>query len=121
MIRPARNLLLLVVLALAACGASARQKTIQGALVGVNAARDGFITWDSQHQLSIVEKATSREEAELALKDYRTRREVVKEAFEVAYRALAVAATQTDELSLHAALAASDKLVDAVKKLTGGS
>lgn len=105
----------------AACTKNQRIKTIHASLVSVNAARDGFVAWDRQHQTAIVDKATSREQAERELAAYRTRRELVERGVEVTYRAFAVAATQTDDLSLRAALETGAALVEAIKQLRGGS
>ncbi len=111
-------LMLLVALGLvSACTKNDRMDTLRVSLTTVNAARDGFVAWDEQHQKAIVEKSTSKDEGMLALESYREARGRVVLGFEVAYRALAVAATQTDEPSLKAALAASDQLIDAVHRL----
>jgi hypothetical protein len=108
-------------MSLAACGGNQRQKTLKGTLVGLNAARDGFTSWDLLHQKSIVEKATTREEAEAKLATYRADRSTLVDALEAAYRLLAAAATQEDDPSLKAALAAAADAVNAIKKLTGGT
>lgn len=102
------------------CTKNTRLTTLQASLVAVNAARDGFITWDRQHQSALVQAATSREDAIGKLESYRKERESVIHGFESAYRVLAVAATQTDDPSLKSALAQSAELVAAIKKLTGG-
>jgi hypothetical protein len=112
--------LLMLALVVTSCGASKRQKTLHGALVSMNLARDGFTIWDADHQKTIVEKATSREEGERELAAYRLKRTPVVAGFEVAYRVLALAATQTDDPSLKAALAASAELLAAIKSITGG-
>lgn len=102
------------------CSKSTRTDTLRASVVAVNAARDGFASWDRQHQQEIVEHAPTREEAEGALTTYRDRRVPVVDGFETAYRALAIAATQTDDPSLKSALAVSGELVDAIKRLMGG-
>lgn len=104
---------------MSACNKSQRTDTLHAALVSVNAARDGFIAWDREHQQTIVDQASTKEDAFKALESYRTARQPVMDSFEVAYRALALAATQTDDPSLQAALALSGDLIDAVKKLMG--
>ncbi len=78
-----------------ACGGSITKqasKTLATSLAATNAARDGFVEWDEAHQLGIVDRATSREEAEAQLKNYRRGRERVLKAFTVAYAAIAAAA-----------------------------
>ena len=102
------------------CGADQRQKTLRAAFIGTNAARDGFATWDASHQKAIVDKAATREDGERELAAYRASRVPIVETFEAVYRALALAATQTDDPSLRAALAASAELLEAIKKLTTG-
>src|SRR5262245_61817570 len=119
--------LVMLVLALAACGASQRRDAIKTTVVALNAAVDGFATWDDQHQTEIVAKAEkgilTKDETKRALEDYRKQRENVVKAIVIAYRAIAVASTQTDGLSLDKALAEALKLYDAikaVKQLQGG-
>ncbi len=103
-----------------ACTKNQRVDTLRTSLISLNAARDGFTSWDRDHQQQIVNQATNRDDAVKALESYRDRRKPVAESFEVAYRALALAATQTDDPSLTAALESSRQLVDAVKALIGG-
>lgn len=105
-----RALPLLLVL-LVACGASARERTIRTALVAVNEARDAFVIVDRDIQLGIVKVATSKEDGAAKLADYRKSRENLVAAFEVAYRAIAIAATIDDGTrSLAAALEAMRKI-----------
>lgn len=91
-----RYVALAMVVMLAACGASSRERTLRTTLAAVDASAAGFETWDEQHQKEIVDKATSAEEATAAIAVYRLRREQVIAAFEVAYRALAAAALHGD-------------------------
>lgn len=107
--------------ALPACTGSQRSKTLRASVLAVNAARDGMLVYDATHQKAIVDKATSREEGERELAAYYTKRTPVVAAFEVAYRALAVAATANDDPSYRAALAAAKSALDALQALTGGS
>jgi hypothetical protein len=103
------------------CGPNRRTRTLKATLTAINAARDGFVAWDRDHQHQIVEKATTRDTAQLELDSYRMRREAIVAGFTAAYRALAAAATSGDEASLRAALAAAGELHDALKKLMGGA
>lgn len=112
--------LLLLFTASVSCTKNQRSETLRDSVVAVNAARDGFTAWDRVHQQEIVDKATSHENGESQLAAYRERRKVVADSFELAYRLLAIAATQNDDPSLKAALAASAEIVDAAKKLIGG-
>lgn len=106
-----------------ACSGHQRTKTLSAALSAVNAARDGFLAWDKQHQLELVKAGASRDEIDKALADYHGKREPVVAAFEVVYRAIAVAATQSDGPSLSAALEKAKQLHEALIALgmPGGS
>lgn len=106
--------------AVPACGEGQRQKTLHAAVISVNVARDGFLAFDKSYQIAIVDKATSREEGQAALDAYRAKREPVAKGFELAYKALALAATQTDDPSYRAALAAAEDIAKTVLELTGG-
>ena len=86
----------LVAALLLQCGGSARSRaneTLHTALGATNAARDLFVQWDRQHQLDLVERASSREEGEAQLASYRKDRQAVVSNFAVAYSAIAAAAT----------------------------
>jgi hypothetical protein len=105
---------------LSACpGPDAKQKALQTSLTALNAARDGFLAWDKNHQQKIVDEATSLEAGKAALAAYRAKREPVTQAFVVAYSALAVAALEKSAaMILEAALAAKEAYT-LVKTLTG--
>jgi hypothetical protein len=103
-----------------ACSQNQRVDTIHTTLIGVNSARDGFTAWDRQHQQALVTAAATREAAEQSIASYRDTRSHVVDGFEVTYRALAVAATQTDELSLTAALSTANDLIEKVRSMIGG-
>lgn len=122
---PALSVFLLVFLAMVAItpacsGPNKRTRVLQQTVAAVNAARDGFLVWDRHHQLAILDRASSREEAIAKREEYLVKWRLVMESFTVAYQALIVAATQTDTLSYQAALAASADLLDTLKKLMGG-
>jgi len=112
-----------VLLLLAACGASAREKALHTALVGLDAARSGFVAWDAQHQDAIVEayRAKPYEEGRGALLAYRGRRDLVVQAFVVAYSAVAVAALDNTPAKLVEAARAVQAAYDLILKLKGGS
>lgn len=79
-----------------ACGAGNKsQKAVTTAFAAVQAADDNFVAWDAERQLQIIDEATSREEAELALSDHRRRQAAVLEAFTYAYSTIAAAASAT--------------------------
>lgn len=118
--RPATALLLLVVL-LAGCGASARERTLQATLLTVNASRDGFITWDRAAQDAIVADAPDLDTGRAELVAYRDKRAKVVTLFESAYRAIAIAAVLNDDpRSLVNLTTAAGILMTALGELTGG-
>jgi len=110
---------LIVILAtLAACGATARERTIQTTLTVTNAARDGWITLDEQVQDRIIERATSREQGEIRLAAYRVEQDKILVLFEAVYRAIATASVaEKDEQSLRAMLDAARRLKVALDDL----
>lgn len=121
---PARAFTAVVlILALVACGANQRRDTIRTTLVAFNAARDGFLEWDDRRQNEVTSAAEAGKltttEARKQLDAYRIAREPVEKAIVLAYRALAMAATQEDQLSLDAALAEAAKFYKALKALKG--
>lgn len=93
-------IVLFTLLALASCGASQREQTIASVLAATDAARDGFITWDKAHQISIVNGSTSETDAKAKLESYRSSRAKIVEAFEGMYRAIAIAASLNDDTSV---------------------
>lgn len=110
----------IVLLALTACpGPDARQKALQTSLVALNAARDGFLSWDGNHQQQIVREATSLENGQAALSEYRTRRESVVQGFTVAYSALAAAALEKSAAMILEAATAAKEVYTLIKMLTG--
>ncbi len=113
--------LLLVCIVLCSCGASVRGKAIDGGLLALNTARETFTTFDALHQQSIVDKATSLEDGKAQLASYRAQRVAVVEAFEVAYRALAVAALLNDDHSIADFEKAAKLVTEAINKLQGGT
>lgn len=116
--QPAAALLLTLLVACVACVASQRERTIRASLITVNELRDAFVTLDGKLQLAIVDTAKTREEGSARLAAYRTRRDELVEAFELAYRSIAIAATVDDGTkSLAAALEAMRRVESLVNKL----
>lgn len=78
----------------AACGdaASRADTTLATSLAATNAARDAFVSWDEEHQLDIVHRASTPEAAQEALRTYRNTRQKVIQAFTSAYTTIAAAA-----------------------------
>lgn len=113
-------ILLVAAIGLAACGASAREKTIHATYAGVVAAQAGFEAYNSARQAEIVSSAASEEDGIAQLDKYSKAREPVLKAFEVAYRALAAAAIESSE-PVSGALKAAEQLHAALSTLTGGA
>ena len=110
--------LLLLVVMLAACGATAREKAISATYVGINSARDGFIAYNARHENDLVQGSQSREEAIQKLVSYRMKREHVTEAFIAAYHALSAAVlVENDPKSLPNLLQAAADLKAAIAAL----
>jgi uncharacterized membrane protein len=119
-----------VVLALASafatgCTHSDRADTIHATLIAVDAARDGFVAYDAKEQQSIVDSATSADDAHAKLAAYRAARDKATGPaglLTTAYRAIAAAAMANDTTSLDAMTTAANQLFDAFKPyLPGGS
>lgn len=105
----------------ASCTKNERLTTVHASVVAVNTARDEFLSWDLEHQRQIVAASTSREDALAKIAAYEETRRKVEIGFELTYKALALAATQTDGPSLTAAVDAVKNLLDAIAKLRGGT
>jgi len=107
-----------LVLALCACGGDSRQKALSYSLMGLNAARDGFVTYDAERQQRIVAESTSLRQGKQALYAYRVRRQRVLRAFVVAYSALSVASLDPSVEMLAEALIAAKDVYKLVKAFT---
>jgi hypothetical protein len=102
-------------LALLACAdRTKRQDTIKAATITVNAARDGFTTWSTEHQMDLVQKAKSREEVQAKVEAFRKAREPVISAITDVYLFLLYAAVHDDSPSLDSALKAARDLVEMI-------
>jgi hypothetical protein len=102
------------------CGANQRQKALTTALVGVNAAREGFLAWDEKHQQNIALLAKSYEEGRELLANYRENREMVVNGFELAYQGLAAAALVDDDgTSFEIAMGRIEQLYELLRVLMG--
>ena len=113
----AHALVAVLVVLLAACGPSNRTNTIRTTLVSVNAARDGFLVFDEDIQTKIVDKSTSLADGQNKLDAYRAHRAEVVAAFEVVYRALAIAAVDPDKADLAEVLIEVKQLFYMLEKL----
>lgn len=113
-------LALFVISLMAACTNGQRQDTLRASIITVDTARDGFIRWDRAHQQAIAENATSRDDVEAKIAAYRAHEQRdIALSFEVAYRAIGIAATQTDQASLSGAVRAVAELLASIKALSG--
>jgi len=83
--------ILLILVALAACGAS-RDSILSRTAVGLDAARAAFTVEDERQQLALVAAANTEGEARQAVAAHRKNRDAGTKAFQVAYGALASAA-----------------------------
>lgn len=113
------RVVLLFVVALAACGPSAKQKTIATTLAATNAARDAFLLYDDTRQASIVDNATSLEEGKERLAAWREDRDEVVAAFETVYRAIAIAATDASDMNVAEMVALAASLREVYARVTG--
>lgn len=123
---PALTLHLIVflsmVVAISACK-NERLTTIHASIVAVDTARDEFVKWDLDHQHGLIDESKAhgetRDQAAAKLDAYVLKRQVVVDGFRIVYRALALASTQTDELSLTAAKVEIAKLLESILTLRG--
>jgi hypothetical protein len=94
----AREAVLVLMLALlASCGGRGKAASTAAHLAtttheALNASRDVFVAWDAQHQLDLVEQATSLEDGQALLAAYRAKRQVVYAVFQGAYGSVAAVA-----------------------------
>lgn len=82
-----------LLLVLASCAGTHAQITraLDQAFAATHAASDGFVSWDESRQAAIVGAAMTEESGEVALRDYRAKREAVVGAFAVAFSAIGAA------------------------------
>lgn len=91
MLRNRTPLLLLLVLVVAACGASQREKTINATALALRGATTAFLSYDEHKQADIVNAAPTLDEGKAALQAYREKRAPVQKSLETAYTALGLA------------------------------
>lgn len=115
-----KALAIAVLVAITACGASAREKTLHATLLATDASRDAFIAYDERKQLDISHNAPTEVEGIAQLNSYHAKRDHVEAAFQGFYRAVAIATVlQHDGKSIAGVLAAYKILSDELKALTG--
>ncbi len=111
-------ILLTLVLGFAACGATAREKTIKATLITANVARDEFASWDLKHQHALVETSSSKDDATEKVAHYRKDQDRVVLGFTALYRLIATAAIlEDDPKSLANLLAAADQLYTLITEI----
>ncbi len=104
---------------LIACGGNTRQKTLHASFVGVTAACDGLLAWDTTKQEQIVAAATSKEEGRAKIDEHRTSMNKLYDGCNASYRAIAAASLNKDELTMKTATEVAKNLLDAITKLRG--
>lgn len=110
---------LLIALALVGAGCASHQAELKAAMTTLDAASSGFVAWDDTHQGDIAKHATSLAEGEAQIASYKEKRTHVLYTFNLAYRALAVAALDTSTDSLAAMAATLLELKTAITGLGG--
>lgn len=86
-------ILVLMLALITACGGHVKAAGTAGKLAmstheALNVARDSFLAWDAQHQLDLVDRATSLEDGQKLLATYRAKRQVVYAVFQAVYGAV---------------------------------
>ena len=119
-----RRLIFISLAALAACTHNDRADTIRASLIAVDAARDGLLVYDREHQPSLVAGAVSGDDARAKLLAYRATRDCATcpaGLIDSAFHAIAAAAAANDAKSLADMQAVIAQAVAAVKPLIGGA
>jgi len=120
--RASRLVLLLVVgLALGACGASSRLKVIRANVVALNTARDTVLALSKEREKQIYDScnppACTKEEGHARVEAWQKKIDVAVQAIDLGYRAQHDAALLDDTKSTAAAAAAAAKALDLYKQL----
>lgn len=100
----------------ASCAAS-RDEVLSRSLAGVEAAEKSFLSYDRAHQGGIVDSATSREQGERSLAEYRAQRDTVVAALIVAYNAIAIASATTTDETIKSTIDAITDLLSSLRRL----
>lgn len=86
-----RPVALLLLVGLAACGATAREKTINATFASLQAADDAFATYNYQHQHEVVQQATDKASVEAAVTKWRAQATGIETDLAAAFRATSAA------------------------------
>ena len=120
----ARPLAAFVVLALIACGPTAREKALHGSLLSVTVAADGFNTWTDQREGAIIDAEVARHateaEGRAELADFRADVDRVSALVRVSFRAIAVAALD-DKTPISVVVDTVGNLIKAIADLKGAT
>ena len=119
MVRRSRSIasILLLLIFFAACGASARTKTLRVSLVSLNAARDTLLALSKERETQIVDHAATKEEGREQLDTWRASVDKVVAAIDLGYHAIYAAAILDDAKSLEAAVTATAQALEQLKDL----
>lgn len=117
-----RNIAVLVILiSLGACGASARHKTLRVNLVALNTARDTVLALSKEREKQIYDGCNpptcTKEEGHARVDAWQKKVDVAVQAIDVGYRAVHDAALLDDTKSAAAAAAAAAKALEIYKTL----
>lgn len=107
----------LLLLALVACGASARQRTVNATFAATNAASSAFATFDRDEQLNIVRAAPDKTTSHASLEAWRARQVEIEQLFAGAYRGIAAAAIADDSPSFQSMVGAALLLSQSLRDL----
>jgi hypothetical protein len=100
------------------CGCqSAREKTLSATLATLNGAAKAYELYGLQHQETLVDQATSKEDATAKVASFRAHLEPVTKAFSLAYAGLALASLTPTTANLAAAADLLGKVFTAIKEL----
>lgn len=110
------GLLWIVLAAALGCGASGKQKVLQGTLASLDAVKAGLEIYDKEHQIEMVKESESRQETLYRIQMYRSRRAPILEALILAYKAVAVAALNPDDTNVGEVLKMLRDLKDMIQR-----
>ena len=110
-------LLAVVLIGFAGCAASAQQKTIRAAFVGINATRDGWRAWEQAHYHALVKSATSHADGMAKLEAFEADQRRVWAGISIAYDALRLAVSEASQRNIDAALLAIERVVAIIREL----
>ena len=102
---------------LSACGANARQKTINATYASANIASSELETFANDHERAIIHGATSLEDGKSKLLDFRAKVDKAEKDLSGVYRAIAAAAVINDDVSLTSLTQAASLLMAELRDL----